>query len=521
MAVKVPRRTLTALAAIAGLAGLLVAAALLTVRQQADTAAYIGVAVAIVGFTAALFLDRERLQRLARGRQARYGTNAALGTFALLAILALLNIVAFQKPKTWDLTEDRRFSLAPETIATVKALDSDVQLIGFYSVDRTAQRDALRPLLQQIQEASAGRVSYEFVDPFAQPFRAKEYGVAQDASLVVALGNTSEVTTAPSEAAITESIVRLAHPESRKVYFLTGHGERDLQADDDSGFSQLRQALESKSYTVETLSLLVAPQVPDDALAVVVAGPTAPFSSAEIDALKTFTEDGGGLVVLTDPTPGTQITPENDLLSAYLHSSWGLSPQPDLVVDLNSSMGVLAAISASYASHPVTDRLQNLATYFPVARSVAVEASPDGGPTRTDLVLTGANSWGETNLEGLPEQGQIEFSQSDDIPGPLAIAAAAEASDGNSRVIVVGDSDFGANADFSNYGNGDLLVNSIDWAAGQNELINLTPKQTIDRYVAPPSRATLVLVALLSIVLVPAAFLTLGVATWWGRRAKA
>ena len=122
MALRVPRRSLTVVAAVAGLAGLLIAAALLTVRQRGDTAVYIGVAVAIIGFTAALFLDRERLLRLARGRQARYGTNAMLGTLALLAILALLNIVAFENPKSWDLTEDRQFSLAPETIATLKAL---------------------------------------------------------------------------------------------------------------------------------------------------------------------------------------------------------------------------------------------------------------------------------------------------------------------------------------------------------------------------------------------------------------
>jgi len=518
VALRVPRRSLTVVAAVAGLAGLLIAAALLTVRQRGDTAVYIGVAVAIIGFTAALFLDRERLLRLARGRQARYGTNAMLGTLALLAILALLNIVAFENPKSWDLTEDRQFSLAPETIATLKALESDVQLIGFYSVDRVAERDALRPLLQQYQE-TGGRVSYEFVDPFAQPFRANGFGVVQDASLVVALGQASEVTTTASEQAITESIVRLTHPGSRKVYFLTGHGERDLQADDEQGFSQLRQTLESKNYTVEMLSLLVAPQVPDDALAVVVAGPTAPLSAVEVDAVKTFQEKGGGLVVLADPIPGTEITPENDLLSAYLRSAWGLDPQPDLVVDLNSSMP-LAAVEASYASHPVTDRLQNLVTYFPTARSVAVESPGEGQVTQTELVLTGANSWGETNLEGLPQEGSIEFSETEDNAGPLAVAAAAEASDGASRVVVIGDSDFGANADFSGYGNGDLLVNSIDWAAGQDDLINLTPKESIERYVAPPSRPGLLMLALLSIIVVPAAFLTVGVATWWGRRAK-
>jgi len=398
------------------------------------------------------------------------------------------------------------------------SLPGDVLLIGFFSADQESSRDTLRPLLEQYKEEGRGRVSYEFVDPRQQPFRAEEYGVTRDASLVVAMGGASEVA-ASTEQEITQSIIRLSHPGSRKVYFLTGHGERDIEASDEAGYLQLRRTLEGKNYGVETLSLLVSPQVPDDASAVVVAGPTAPLSAEEIEALKDYLKGGGGLIVLTDPTPGTQITSDNDALSEFLRSVWGLGPQADLVVDLTSSMP-LAAISARYEVHPITSRMPNLATYFPSARSLVVESSTESGTTRTPLVLTGANSWGETALEGLTEDSRIEFSEAEDRPGPLTIAAAAEAADGGARVVAVGDSDFAANADFFGLGNGTLLVNSIDWAARQDELIGLTPKETINRYIAAPTRETLILLALVSVVLVPATFLGVGVATWWGRRAK-
>jgi ABC-type uncharacterized transport system involved in gliding motility auxiliary subunit len=65
------------------------------------------------------------------------------------------------------------------------------------------------------------------------------------------------------------------------------------------------------------------------------------------------------------------------------------------------------------------------------------------------------------------------------------------------------------------------LVNSVDWAAGQDELISLTPKETTQRFVTPPSRATLILVFLVSVVAIPALFLIVGLSTWWGRRSKA
>jgi ABC-type uncharacterized transport system involved in gliding motility auxiliary subunit len=438
---------------------------------------------------------------------------------AVLGILILVNLVAYQNPWSQDLTEDQRYSLAPETQAAVDSLTSDVRLIGFYSPDRSDARDSLRPLLQQYQQQGDGRVSYEFVDPREQPYRAQDFGVTRDASVVVAVGDSSEVVALPSEQEITAALVRLANPGARKVYFLTGHGERDLDATDEFGYAQLRQALEAKNYAVEELNLLLEPQVPDDALAVVIAGATAPLSAAEVDALRAHVAHGGGLVALLDPTPGTTITTGNDALATYLEQEWGVAPDDDLVVDLGSTIP-LAAIAASYATHPVTEKLQNLATYFPTARSIRIGDETNAEPGSATLVETGANSWGETSLAGLTQDSRIEFDETKDLPGPLAVAVSAEDADSGARLVVIGDSDFAANADFFGLGNGDLMVNSIDWAAGQDSLISLTPKGSIERFVSPPSRQVLVVVALVSIVLVPAVFLGIGLSTWWGRRAR-
>lgn len=514
---KVPRRTLAVLAAAIGAAGLLIALGVYLVRQQADAAVTIGLVFAVAGFLAALLLGRDSLARASRGRQARYGLNAALALGAVLGILILANLLVFQNPKSWDLTEDRQYSLAPETIAALKSLDADVRLIGFYSQERADARDALRPLLQQYQEEAGGRVSVEFIDPREQPFLAQEFGVTRDASLVVALGAASEVAASATEQEITGAIIRLANPGARAVYFLTGHGERSLTAGDELGYDDVRQALEAKNYAVQDLSLLITPHVPDDALAVVVAGPTEPLSAAEVDALSAYLDQGGGLVVLADPLPPAE-TASVDPLAAFLASTWGLTLRQDLVVDLSSSMP-LAAIAASYGSHPATDRLQSLATYFPTSRSLQVSPSDDTA-TRTELILTGSNSWGETDLEGTTQQASIEFQDGQDTPGPLVVAATAEDLAAKARLVVVGDSDFGANADFYGLGNGDLLVNSIDWAAGQDSLISLTPKQATTRYVTPPSREMLLLVFVASVLAVPAMFLILGLSTWWGRRSK-
>jgi ABC-type uncharacterized transport system involved in gliding motility auxiliary subunit len=87
-------------------------------------------------------------------------------------------------------------------------------------------------------------------------------------------------------------------------------------------------------------------------------------------------------------------------------------------------------------------------------------------------------------------------------------------------VAVVGDVDFGSNRYFLQLGNGDLLVNSIDWASGQESLISLTPKPATQRFVVPPSSEVLALIILTTVVLMPGAVVVLGVWTAWQRRRR-
>jgi hypothetical protein len=180
---------------------------------------------------------------------------------------------------------------------------------------------------------------------------ASELGVSRDGSLVVIYGDNSEVIPYPSEEEITSALIHVANPEARKVYFLTGHGERDTQETGDLGYSQLQQALVSKDYEVGTLNLMTDAQVPEDALAVIIAGPLAPMSSEELESLRTYVESGGSLVLLQQPRGETEFGTQTDPLEAYLSETWGITLDDDLVVEPNSS-NFLVAVSFRYGQHP-------------------------------------------------------------------------------------------------------------------------------------------------------------------------
>jgi len=330
---------------------------------------------------------------------------------------------------------------------------------------------------------------------------------------VVVMGDHSEVTASPTEQEITGAIVRLANPEERKVLFLMGHGEHDLESVEAEGYSELRDALEAKNYQVAGLNLVSAAEVPADARAVVIAGPKIGLPESELGPLREYLARGGALVVLLEPPLATESVGV-DALVPYLASAWGVEARADLVVDLRSNLP-LTAVADKYAPHPITERMSNLVSYFPSARSLGTLEG--GGASLTELVLTGADSWGKTNQDSIRD-GSLEYVPEEDTLGPLAVGIVGEDGATQARLVIIGDSDFASNADFYNYANGDLLVNSIDWAARQEALISLTPKQSTPRFVTPPTTQAVGLIFLLTVLVIPGAVIAAGVSVWIRRR---
>jgi ABC-type uncharacterized transport system involved in gliding motility auxiliary subunit len=89
-------------------------------------------------------------------------------------------------------------------------------------------------------------------------------------------------------------------------------------------------------------------------------------------------------------------------------------------------------------------------------------------------------------------------------------------------MVAFGDSEFAMNKYFKTYGNGDLIVNAVDWAAGQENLINLTPKAQTQRMLVPPFSLSITAnVLFLGLVVgLPGAIIFLGIIAWFARRRR-
>ena len=88
------------------------------------------------------------------------------------------------------------------------------------------------------------------------------------------------------------------------------------------------------------------------------------------------------------------------------------------------------------------------------------------------------------------------------------------------RVVVFGNSLFANDQYFGGYANSDVFTNSVDWAANQNNLINITPRTAITRTFNPPSGLALVAILLGTVFIVPGLVIGAGIFSWLERRRR-
>jgi ABC-type uncharacterized transport system involved in gliding motility auxiliary subunit len=248
-------------------------------------------------------------------------------------------------------------------------------------------------------------------------------------------------------------------------------------------------------------------------------------------------------------------TPTPDGL-LQLIGEWGVEAGTDIVVD-GSGMGQLfgadasVPVAADYPFHPITEQF-SLLTAYPLARSISASAVPVPGRIPQSFIETSPQSWAEANIDALTG-GEVELNEDvGDRPGPITIGVAVSAPAPNpapptdaaapqtnltenadagdpaapvdqpddppeSRLAVIGDSDFATNGVVGIQGNRDMFLNAVSWLAQQENLIAIRPREPDDRRLtitADQQRR----VFWLSILFIPAAALGAGVYTWWRRR---
>jgi ABC-type uncharacterized transport system involved in gliding motility auxiliary subunit len=486
--------------------------------ETLNQAVLIGIGLIILGLAAYAIMEPDRVRRFLTGRQARYGSNALIVSIAFLSILVLTNMLVinpdFDLDKSWDLTEDSVNTLAPETLAALQTLPGKVTATAFFS--QASNPESATELLTKLRDQSDGKFDYRFINPDLDPQAALGAGITGDGKILLQMGEQKEIVAFASESEILKGLLRLLNPESSVIYFLSGHGERDIEQSGESSMIRARETLESKNYLVKSLNLLVNNEIPDDASVIVIAGPLKPVAASEVELIKEFLQSGGSLIVMEDPVALTDFGEAADPLAEMLAEDWAITFNNDIVIDLNSPQPTTAAAAYYDSTHPVTVNMNNLVAFFPFTRSISTGGAAER-ITLHPIVQTNERSWGETDFESLTDGGQVGLDDGEAV-GPLTLATAAEDPATGARVVVFGTSSFAMDQMFDAYGNGDMFVNSVDWTAEQEVLANITPRTTTERMFNVPSQIHWILILLSSIFIIPGLVLLGGVSTWLQRR---
>ena len=466
-------------------------------------------------------------------RQTRLGTIAAGSVVLVLAILVAVNYLAARRNHRWDLTSAKQFSLSDQTRQILEKLDAPVKVLVFAKPE---EFDAYRDRLSEYEYVAKGKLTTEYINPNRDPVRAQANQVQAFGTVVFGYKGRTERVVGNDEQQFTNSLVKVLTGEQKKVYFLEGHGERDTTSSDPAGYQTIAQGLGSENFKTDTLALAQKAEVPADAAALVIAGPKTDLLQPEADAVRKYLDRGGKLFCMVEPPLKDQAPLPN--LFAVL-KDWGFDVGENVVVDTNPvgqllGTGELAPVAARYPPHPIVSKFR-LITAYPTARSVKPLATPPSGRSPQTFIETSAAAWGETDIKAILEEKPIEATKDKDVMGPVPLGAAltatapappappagkapaADAPKPETRIVVIGDSDFATNNYLGISGNRDMFLNTVNWLAQQENLISIRPKDPDDRRLTM-SAAAQRNITWLSWLGIPAIVFGLGIVSWARRR---
>jgi ABC-type uncharacterized transport system involved in gliding motility auxiliary subunit len=445
-----------------------------------------------------------------KARQTRYGAFIAVYLIVVVAIVIVANWLADHHNKTIDVTSNKQFTLSDQTKKVTGNLKKPVTI---YYFDRSDAYDRARDMLDRYKNLSSN-IKVSYVDPEKKPDIARVEGARAMGDIIIDNGEKKETAKGLTEEELTGALVRASKSGARMACFVNGSGEHTLAETGREGYSTLKDALEKNNYKTDTISLIEKPEIPKTCNIVVVAGPKNDYLQPAIDALKAYVAGGGRAIFNFDPVlnlPNQKMGDTPQL--AKLVGEWGVTPNPDVVLDLSSAsrlFGQLSPVSGSYTQHPIVRVMSDNATVFPLARSLEVKSPAEA------LFSTTADSYSLTN----PKLPIKESDLTSGKKGPFVLGAAATIGTGANagRVIVVGSSTWMANNIMSApIGNRDLALNMMNWLTSDEDLISIRPKEPEDRRLRVTGNAIRVLF-LTSVVFLPLIVILSGVSVWWKRR---
>lgn len=259
------------------------------------------------------------MRRAERPEARRVKAAAVAGaSLAMVAVYGSLLVYASGGiTKKWDYSYFKTSRPGESTVKIARSITEPIRVVAFYP-DVNQVRGEVESYLKELAAVSP-KLKVEVRDRLLAPKLAKELRATQDGVIILSKGTVTYTLTIGTEMdAARPKLLTLdrdfqeqllkAVRNHKTVYFTVGHGEiNDApkgSAEGDGRTANIAKLiLQKQNVTVKDLGLGqgLGSDVPNDADAVVILGPSEAFAPEEISSLQRFADRGGHMLLALDP----------------------------------------------------------------------------------------------------------------------------------------------------------------------------------------------------------------------------
>ena len=517
---------------------------------------YIFLAFFAVGLLATLILDYKFYLEILTAKATK--NSMSLGWSLLLVIIGLSAAGYFghRFNRTFDLTEEKINSLAPQTEEALESLKEDLTLYVLYKGDKISERarfakeelkNKLTLYKQKTTKFKTRLADIYKSNALAERFNLSDLPDKNKEEMFVFVeyeGRHVRVTMPFNERSITSAIIKVKNRTIKELYFLIGHGEKDPEDDKPDGLKIFQQGLMDSGLTLKEWSFVQEGAPKKDPAVLLVIGSRRPWLDKELNWVKGYLKRGGRVFMALDPG-------EKHNLQPFL-KEYGIDYKDNFILSLDMWGRVIASIYGAHfdASHPITSplkALKNVPADFSRASVVEVADQVPEEWEASRLVRTNDANFTVPELKEftVPELREklknthsltvaIEIKpKTEEKKEPSTLDPHGSHKDSESkkekesetanekkkgfRLVVFGDSDFLTNRNIYKGVNRDLALNTVISLVDEEELITtIRPKQAKGTKINLTDNHKIGLITM--VIIPPVMFLIMSLWLWFRRR---
>lgn len=482
-----------------------------------------------------LYLTTQSIQKRRYSVSAK---NFSIGAYSAGTIVVCIAAAVFanlmvnelpEKYVTFDVTSDRLYSLADETVEFLETVEEDITIYVLQSED--SMDTVLDSTLQKFADAAEGHITITYKDPVKSPTFYKSYtdGNITMNSLIVEgkkrhrvidysdiyeyevdyTTYSQSLTGYDGEGQIASAIDYVTRKDMPAAYVISGHDELGMDA-------SFQDAVEKQNITVTELNLMSVDAVPADAEFIMILSPGSDFSQDDAEKVIQYIENGGQLIVTTSLIENSAETLPNfqrilDCYNAKIVE--GTLLESDANYYYGEPAYLLPEVMNSYLTEGVYGEKY---AFMPYTQGITV--TEDDNVSVTSLLQSSEQSYSKLNLSGTSSYQKEET----DLAGPFDVGVYVQRTyeDKTAGLFLFASPNIFTDAADMMVANANLTIfkNCVGEFIDSEESGVVIPVKAYTQEALTISTGTAMLIGLLIIFCIPFILLVSGFVIWYQRR---